>query len=96
MTKKFSQIGLVRHSITPILTDNTQVSRQSHHLTNVAALVASNNYISLAVRAAILREPANLRDFISTISHIVNAVTYPHEVLHGVPGTLCLLRVVRH
>lgn len=50
----------------------------------------------LAVRAAILHDPVDIRKFISTISVLVEDEEYPDEVLQGRSGTLYLLRMIRH
>ncbi|KAK4238060.1 hypothetical protein C8A03DRAFT_33961 [Achaetomium macrosporum] len=49
-----------------------------------------------AVRCAASKDLADVRQFISSVSQVMEVEEYPDEMLYGRAGTLYLLRMVRH
>lgn len=49
-----------------------------------------------AVRAAVSKDLAYVREFVSSVSQVLAVEEYPDENLYGRAGTLYLLRMVRH
>ncbi|KAM7189233.1 hypothetical protein V8F20_010237 [Naviculisporaceae sp. PSN 640] len=49
-----------------------------------------------AVRAAVFKDMRHVREFVSSVSNIIQVQEFPDENLYGRAGTLYLLRLVRH